>query len=60
MSRPLYPAVEDNPAVRYEQDDREQVRCKIDRARARGLTLDQALRAVLGPPGSQARQWWGP
>lgn len=58
MSRSLYRAADDSPEVRSEQDERQIVLKKIRRAMDRGLTHEQAVRAVVGNDAT-ARAWLG-
>lgn len=59
MTRALYRASEDDPAVRAEPDERQIVLAKIRRVMAeRGLSYERAVRVVLGNDAT-ARAWLG-
>lgn len=59
MTRALYSASDNDPAVRAEPDERQIVLAKIRRVQAeRGLTREQAIRAVLGNDAT-ALAWLG-
>ncbi|HEU4583650.1 MAG TPA: hypothetical protein VFS67_35570 [Polyangiaceae bacterium] len=59
MSRSLYVAADDDPVVRYEADEREQVLAQIRQVMAeRGLSRERAIRAVLGAGVTEAALAW--